>query len=137
MGIILDFSQLLVAENPVKFLLSRGVLFTPLDSTFGTHSTKIFFNFLLNQKSFYKPKLKYFLDIIKNIFIFLGPPTTKKKWKFHIWSVGYQSRVKRVIGVHFWRNFWKIFKNEDFGNDIFEIGQILRPFSCLAPSKLK
>ena len=31
----------------------------------------------------------------------------------------------------------KIFKNEDFGFDIFEKGQILRPFSGLAPSKLK
>ena len=37
----------------------------------------------------------------------------------------------------FWRDFWKIFKNDDFGFDIFEKGQILRPFSGLAPSKLK
>ena len=46
----------------------------------------------------------------------MGPPYNQKeeKWKFHIWSVGYQNRVKRVIGVHFWRNFWKMFKNENF-----------------------
>ena len=30
---------------------------------------------------------------------------------FHIWSVGYQNRVKRVSGVHF---CWKICKNENF-----------------------
>ena len=29
--------------------------------------------------------------------------------------VGYQNRVKRVRGVHFLRNFWKILKDEDFG----------------------
>ena len=33
--------------------------------------------------------------------------------------------------------FWKIFKNEDFGFKFFENGQILMPFSGLAPSKLK
>ena len=60
----------------------------------------------------------------------------RARWKFHIWSVGYQNRVKRVIGVHFWKNFWKIFKNEDFGFDIFEQGQILMPFSGLATWKL-
>ena len=53
------------------------------------------------------------------------------------WSVGYQNRVKKVIGVHFWRNFWKIIKNEDFGFDILEKGQILRPFSGVATSKLR
>ena len=52
----------------------------------------------------------------------MGPPGTQKeeKWKFHICSVGYQNRVKRVIEVHFWRSFWKIFENEDFGFEIFE-----------------
>ena len=34
-------------------------------------------------------------------------------------------------------NFWKIFKNEDFCFKFFQKGQILRPFSGLAPSKLK
>ena len=33
--------------------------------------------------------------------------------------------------------FLKIFKNEDFGFYIVKKGQILRPFSGLAPSKLK
>ena len=40
----------------------------------------------------------------------------EEKSKFHIWSVGY---------------IWKIFKNEDFGFEIFEKGEILRPFSDL------
>ena len=66
------------------------------------------------------------------------PPYNQKeeKWKFHIWSVWYQNRVKRVIGVYFWRNFWKIFKSEDFGFEFLEKCQILVPFSGLAPSKL-
>ena len=34
-------------------------------------------------------------------------------------------------------NFWKIFKNGDFGFNILEKGQIFRPFSGLSPSKLK
>ena len=33
--------------------------------------------------------------------------------------------------------FWKIFKNKDFGFEIFEKGQIFRPFAGLAHSKLK
>ena len=33
--------------------------------------------------------------------------------------------------------FEKIFKNGDFGFEIFEKGQILGPFSGLVPSKLK
>ena len=41
-----------------------------------------------------------------------------------------------MFWVHFWRNVWKIFKNEDIGFYIFEKGHILRPFSGLAPSKL-
>ena len=32
--------------------------------------------------------------------------------------------------------FWKIFKNKDFGLNIFKKGQILMPFSSLALSKL-
>ena len=36
----------------------------------------------------------------------------------------------------FLKDFWKIFKNEDFGFKFFEKGQILRPFSGLATSKL-
>ena len=40
-------------------------------------------------------------------------------------------------GIHFQRNFWKIFKNEDFGLNIFEKGQIYSSFSGLASSKLK
>ena len=33
--------------------------------------------------------------------------------------------------------FCKMFKNEDFGFQIFENGQILRPFLSIAPSKVK
>ena len=43
----------------------------------------------------------------------LGPPL-RKKINFYIWGVGYKNRVKRGYGVHFRRNFWKIFKNENF-----------------------
>ena len=69
--------------------------------------------------------------------IILRYQTKRRKGKFHIWSVGYQNMVKRARGVHFWRSFLKIFKNEEeFGFDIFEKGQILRPFSGLAPSNL-
>ena len=42
----LDFSQLLVADTPMKFFF-RKILFAPADSTFETRSTKIFFCFLL------------------------------------------------------------------------------------------
>ena len=34
------------------------------------------------------------------------------------------------------KEFLEIFKNEDFGFDIFEKGRIFRPFKGLAPSKL-
>ena len=68
----------------------------------------------------------------------MGPPykQNEEKSKFYIWSVWYQKKVKRVRGVNFCRNFYKIFKNEDFGFKKFEKGQILGPFSGLAPSKL-
>ena len=61
------------------------------------------------------------LDIIKKISLDFWDPNgtpcnqNEEKRKFHIWSVGYQNRVKRLIGVHFWRNIWEILKNEDFG----------------------
>ena len=38
----LDFSQLLVADTPMKFFF-RKILFTPSVSTFESPSTKIFF----------------------------------------------------------------------------------------------
>ena len=51
----LDFSQLLVAETPMKFFF-RKILFPPSDSTFETPSTKIFFCFWFDQKNlFTKP----------------------------------------------------------------------------------
>ena len=67
----------------------------------------------------------------KEIFTF-NPPI----YQLLVADVGYQSRVKRVCGVHFLRKSWKIFKNEDFGFEIFK-GQTLRHFSGLAPAKLK
>ena len=43
--------------------------------------------------------------------------------------------VKKVCGIHLCRNFWKIFRNEDFGVEIFlKKGQIIRTFR---PSTLK
>ena len=35
------------------------------------------------------------------------------------------------------RKCWKIFKNNEFGFKILEKGHILRPFSCIAPTKMK
>ena len=39
--------------------------------------------------------------------------------------------------ISFLKEYLKIFKNEEFSFDIFEKGQILSPFSGIAPSKLK
>ena len=57
-------------------------------------------------------------EIILRYHLIFGPPGTpykqnEEKSKSHIWSVGYQNEVRRVRGGHFWRNFWKIFKNKD------------------------
>ena len=52
----------------------------------------------------------------------MGPPYKQNEEKKHIWSVGYQNRVKMVCRVGF---------------KVFEKGQIFMPFSGLAPSKLK
>ena len=102
---------------------------------FGTPSTKFFF--ALIKKIFLQTLVEIIFKIIK---IFknkkgFGPTGTsyrqkEKKLKFHIQSFGYQM-VKRVCGVHFLRNFGEIFKNKDFGFDMFEEGQILKPFSGL------
>ena len=43
----------------------------------------------------------------------------EEKLEFHIWSVGYQNRVKR-----------EIFKNEDFGFDTFEKVKFLGLFQA-------
>ena len=97
-------------------------MFKPSDSTFGTLSTKIFFLFVaLIKKIFLQTLVEIFFRYHKNFFRYLGPPYNKKeeKWEFHIWSVGYKKKKKRAIGVNFWRNFWKIFKNEDFGFTFF------------------
>ena len=44
----------------------------------------------------------------------LGLPYDQNE-NFCLWGHGYQNSVIRVRWVHFWRNFWKIFKNEGFG----------------------
>ena len=49
----------------------------------------------------------------------LGPPYEQNE-NFYIQGVGYQNRVKRVRGVNFWRNFWEIFNDEDFGAEMFD-----------------
>ena len=64
-----------------------------------------------------------FFALIKKIFLqtIVDPLTTKKKKSENItFGVLGQNRVKRMIWVHFWRDIWKIFKNEYFGFDIFE-----------------
>ena len=98
---------------PLRINKFQKICCIPVQSTFGTPSTK---------------KKKIFALIKK---ISLGPPykQNEEKLKFHIWSVGYQNRVKRVCGVHFWRNFRKIIKGILRSN--------LYAFSGLAPSKLK
>ena len=53
--------------------------------------------------------------------VVLDHHTNKKKLISHIWCVGYQNRVKRMCGDGF---------------KMVEKGQILMPFSGLAPSKL-
>ena len=62
----------------------------------------------------------------------MGPPYKQCEVKNHIWSVGYQNRGKRARGVNLLRNFWKNFRKEDFGFEIFEKGAILKAFSGLA-----
>ena len=77
------------------------------------------------------------LDIIKKIFlhtlvkiffryhiIFGTPcdPLTNKKKKKENFTYGVLRITMSVRGVHFWRNFWKIFKNEDFGLKFFNKG---------------
>ena len=106
--------QLLVADTPMKFF-SPKILCTPLHSTFGAPRTKIFFDFFaLIKKIFSQPPIeifiRYFLDS-------LGPPYKQKeeKGKFHIWSVGYQNRVKRVRGVHSEGFFGKYSKIKSLG----------------------
>ena len=46
---------------------------------------------------------KIFLQtLVEFIFRVLGlPKHIEEKLNFHIWSIGYQIRVKRVCGVHF------------------------------------
>ena len=45
--------------------------------------------------------------------------------------------VEKNVNFLLRKPLWKIFKNKDFGFEIFEKGQILRPFSDLSPSKRK
>ena len=86
--------------------------YTLSQSTFGTPSTK---KFALIIRISLQP-----LDeiIVRYHYFFLefwdplGPPykqQNEEKQNFQIWSVGYQNSIKRVCGVHFRRNLWKIF----------------------------
>ena len=54
------------------------------------------------KKEFYR-RAEYFLDTQYENILF-----------------GYENRIKRVRRVYFWRNFLKIFKNEDFGFETFD-----------------
>ena len=96
-------------KKKLKILCTRGY------STFWTPSTNFFFPLI--KKIF----LQTLVEIISRYHDFflgfwdpLGPPYGQNE-NFYIWGDGYQNRVKRVRWVHFWRNFWKIFKNEGFG----------------------
>ena len=82
---------------------------------FGTPSTKFFF--ALIKKIFLQTLVEIIFRYHKFFLGFwdpLGPPMNKIK-NFCMWGHGYQNGVKRVRWVHFWSNFWKIFKNEGFG----------------------
>ena len=82
---------------------------------FGTPSTKFFF--ALIKKIFLQTLVEIIFRYHKIFLGFwdpLGPPMYKIK-NFCMCGHGYQNGVKRVRWVHFWRNFWKIFKNEGFG----------------------
>ena len=60
------------------------------------------------------------LDIIQNIYRFFGTSEqTILSKKCHIWSVEYQYRVKMVRGISDY--FLTLFKNEDFGLEIYSI----------------
>ena len=112
--------QYFFADAPMKKKISK-ILCTRVYSTFWTPSTKIFFCF--NQKNlFTNPSWNYFY-ISKKIFLGfwdpLGPPYDQNE-NFCMWGHGYQNWVKRVLWVHFWRNSWKIFKNEGFGHKFWD-----------------
>ena len=58
------------------------------------------------------------------------------KYYDFFYSVGYQNRLKKVCEIHFYRNFKENIQKWRFGFKIVEKGQILMPFSGLAPSTL-
>ena len=93
--------------------------FTPSHITFGTPSKNYFF--ALIKKIFLQTLVKIIFRYQNFFFRVLGPPGTpyEQNEHFYIWGVGYQNRVKRVGGVHFWRNAWKIFKNKDVDFQFF------------------
>ena len=97
---ILNFTQLFLRMALWK-KKSTKLCVAPSPSTFGTNSTKN--NFALIKNIF----LQALVEIIfRYHYIFA---TKWKKMKFHTWSVGYQIWLKRMLGVYFWRIFWKIF----------------------------
>ena len=48
-------------------------------------------------------------------------------------TINHPKQIKSKLWSSFLKEFWKIFKNEDFGFDIFEKGQILRLFQAKHP----
>ena len=84
---------------PLWYFFSRKFCVHPPTAVL-RHPVQKYFLFcaLIKKLFFTKPSWNNFFDLN------LGPPYNQKeeKRKFHIWSVGYQYRVKRVIGAHFW-----------------------------------
>ena len=82
---------------------------------FGTPSTKIFF--ALIKKIFLHTLVEIIFRYHKIFLGFWDPLGTpyEQNENFLMWGHGYQNWVRRVLWVHFWRNFWKIFKNGGFG----------------------
>ena len=115
-------------QIPPWFSFSQKNLLKPF---WDTPYKNIFFIFGFNQKNlFTKPSWNNLKISQKNIFRLLEPPGTnqiEENWKFHIWSVGYQNRVKRssfrkefLKNIQKWRfwfltflkkvNFWGLFQ---------------------------
>ena len=79
--------------------------------------------FALIKKIFLQPLVEIIFRYHKEFFLGfwdpLGPPYEQNE-NFCMWGHGYQNWVKSEIWVHFWKNFWKICKNEGFGHKFLD-----------------
>ena len=105
-----NFLRIQIRKKEIKKFCVRGCT-----ALFGHQVQKNFFALI---KKIFLQTLVEIIFRYHNFFLGfwdpLGPPYEQNE-KFCMWGHGYQKWVKRVLWVHFWRNFWKIFKNEGFG----------------------